>query len=259
MYQPGNPRRRKRITSACVKEVGVAPSTQSAPALSPGQMMKTLLAVLPVLSAGLYLMGSMYYQARLSGFGVEESLLPMPADRLLLSGFAAFLSFSGPVLMSSVIASAALVFAVIVTAVLSVTPQAQRWQAALERRWPRFRSKERVSPTMNGLVDKGANFFFYVSAAVMVVVLLVLIAALSNKAGKEQTEREIQDFAQGKGSIVTVTVGTLSSPTRAHLIECSAVHCAYWMDDGAHVFRHEQVTDIAATGKPKRVASIAAP
>jgi hypothetical protein len=59
----------------------------------PAQLIVT---VLPVLSAGLYLLGLSYHQGYLSAFGIDDSLYPLPTDLALFSGLFALIGVSFP-------------------------------------------------------------------------------------------------------------------------------------------------------------------
>jgi len=75
--------------------------------------LQTILTVLPVLSAGLYLMGATYHQGYLDVFGLDDSLFPLATDKALLSGFLALVTFGLVPMLYSIFAGLALAFTVV--------------------------------------------------------------------------------------------------------------------------------------------------
>jgi hypothetical protein len=205
---------------------------------------KTLLTVLPVLSAGLYLLGATYHQGYLGAFGIDDSMFQIPIDRLLFSGFVAFITFGLMPIVYSVAALVVLFVAVVLTAILSSVPQVQHWQLVITQKLHSFRSSRKPSPTMNALVDKSATLYAYTMGGVMVVVLFLVVAVLSSRTGREQAQREIDSFLVGKGNYVYFTTDQLSAPTKAKQIICGNTHCAFWLGQEAVILKHEQVKQI---------------
>lgn len=80
---------------------------------------KTLLTILPVLTAGLHLIGSTYHQSYLESFGIEDSMFLLPIDRLLFLGFYALLSLSMKPYMYGVLLSLLLYSIVLIVVMLS--------------------------------------------------------------------------------------------------------------------------------------------
>ena len=207
---------------------------------------KTLLTVLPVLSAGLYLFGATYLQGYLAEFGIEGSMFPAPVDRLLFSGFLALVSFGLVPFIYTFMAMLALVAAVIVAAALSSAPRVKRLQSALASKLQSMRSNEKPSPAVSAILDKSETVYTYTLGAFSVALLLALSAALSAKTGKEQAQKEIEQFSQGKGKYVQLSTETTPAATKARQIICGATHCAFWDGSGALVLRHEQIKQLKA-------------
>jgi len=199
------------------------------------------LAVLPVLSAGLYLMGVTYHQGYLDGFGIEDSLFPLSIDRSLLSGFLALVSFGLIPMAYTVFAAMALATSVVVAAALSSIPRVNRWQAIVLTKLHSMRSKNAPPPALNNLSDKWATVLMYVVGVFVVVFLLAVVAVLSTKSGREQARKEIDAFKSQNGNYVTLHTASLPATTRAKQIICSTSHCAYWLGSEAIVLRHENI------------------
>lgn len=206
--------------------------------------LQTALTVLPVVSAGLYLLGAMYYQGYLDGFGLEDSLFPLAIEKALLSGFVAFISFGLVPMLYSIIAILVLLFTVLVAAVLSSTPRVKYWQAKIVAKLSSRNSKSESSPTMNHFIDKGASIYGYIVGAFILTFSLLIVALLSMKSGQKQAQNEIDAFKDNKGNLVTLYTGSLPTPTRAKQIICSTSHCAFWLGGEAIILRHENIEKI---------------
>ncbi|MGJ7498364.1 hypothetical protein ACSFA8_25325 [Variovorax sp. RT4R15] len=208
--------------------------------------LKTLLTVLPVLSAGLYLFGATYLQGYLNAFGVDDSMFPASIDRLLFSGFIALVTFGLVPYVYAFLAMLALVAAVLIAAVLSSVPRVQRWQTILTKKVGNLRSDRKPSPVVNALLDKGETIYVYALGTFAIALLLVLLVVLSSRTGKEQAEREIDSFSQGKGNYVQLLADMTPMAIKAKQVICGATHCAFWTGNETIILRHEQVKQIAA-------------
>lgn len=96
--------------------------------------LQTILTVVPVLSAGLYLMGTSYHQGYLGAFGLDDSQFPLGTDRSLFSGFLAFVTFGLVPMLYAVFAIFTLAFTVLIAAVLSPHPRVKHWQAVITKK-----------------------------------------------------------------------------------------------------------------------------
>lgn len=203
--------------------------------------LQTILTVLPVLSAGLYLMGASYHQGYLDAFGVDDSLFPLATDRALLSGFLALVTFGLVPLLYTVFAGLALAFTVMVAGVLSSHPRVKHWQSIALAKLSTRRLKNAPSETMNGLMDKSATIYGYSFGVFLVVISLVGVAILSGKSGREQAVKEMHSFSDQVGNYVMLYSPLLPAPTRARQIICSQSHCAFWLGSESLVLQHESI------------------
>lgn len=206
--------------------------------------LQTVLTVLPVVSAGLYLLGAMYHQGYLYGFGLEDSLFPLAIEKTLLSGFVAFISFGLVPMLYAIAAILVLLFTVLVATVLSSTIRVKRWQAKIAAKLPSRSSKSESSPTMKHFIDKSESIYGYMVGTFLLIFSLLIIALLSMKSGQEQAQKEIETFKDKKDNWVMLYTGALPAPTRAKQIICSTSHCAFWLGDEAIILRHENVERI---------------
>jgi hypothetical protein len=206
--------------------------------------LQTALAVVPVVSAGLYLLGFAYHQGYLDGFGIEDSLFPLAADRSLLFGFFAFVSFGLVPMTYALAAFVFLFFTVVVAAVISSAPRVKEIQTRIITKLRSWLHKREPSPSMSFWVDKSGAVYGYAAGGFLVLFLLTVVALLAAKSGKEQAQKEIAAFAEQKGNWVVVHSPLLPEPKRAKQITCSDIYCAFWLGSEALIFRHENIERI---------------
>lgn len=202
---------------------------------------QTALTVLPVLSAGLYLMGATYHQGYLDAFGVDDSLFPLASDKALLSGFLALVSFGLVPMLYTIFAALFLAFTVMISAVLSSHPRVKHWLSVVLFRRPKWRIKTAPSAAMNDLVDRSAIIYGYCIGVFLLTLSLVFVAILSGKSGREQAIKEIRSFDEQVGNFATLHTPLLPSPIRTKQIICGQSHCAFWLGSDSLVLRHESV------------------
>ena len=203
--------------------------------------LKTILTVLPVLSAGLYLMGATYHQGYLDVFGLDDSLFPLATDKALLSGFLALVTFGLVPMLYSIFAGISLAFTVLVAAVLSSYPKVRHWQSVILAKLPKWRAKSQPFEAMNDLVDKSATIYGYSVGVFLLVFSLVAAAVLSGQSGREQATKEIRSFKEEVGSFAILYSPLLPTPTRTKQIVCGQSHCAFWLGGESLVLRHESI------------------
>lgn len=208
--------------------------------------LKTILTVLPVLSAGLYLLGTAYYQGYLATYGIDDSLFPISTERTLLVGFIAFVNVGFIPLGYTVLAFMCLVFAVLVAAVLSSTPMLHNLKAAFLAKVARFRHAKSIPESIENLTGKGESIYTYLAGIFICCFLMILGASASGKSGSKHAEKEMESFASGQGSFVTVVSSLLPTSAKAKKIVCSASHCAFWLGTETVILRHDSLDRIVA-------------
>jgi len=206
--------------------------------------LQTILTVLPVLSAGLYLMGATYHQGYLDAFGVDDSLFPIASDKALLSGFIALITFGLVPMLYTIFAGLALAFTVMVAAVLSSHPRVKHWQSIIFTKLSKLQMKDTPSDAMNDLADKGATIYGYSVGVFLVVISLLVVAVLSAKSGKQQAVKEIRSFNDQVGNYATLYSPLFPAPTRTRQIICNQSHCAFWLGSESLILRHESIERI---------------
>lgn len=213
----------------------------------------TLLTVVPVLSAGLYLLGATYHQGYLDGFGVDDSLFLLSTDRSLLLGLFSLLSFALVPMIYSGLSVVLLIIAVVIVAVLSSTDRAKKWLAVFESKFRSRPIKVQPSETVVSLVDKGAMLYLYIFGVALVFAILLVIAVLSLNGGREQAAKEIKDFENNKGNYVQLKEKSQLRPVKARQINCGSTHCAYWLGNETVILRHDDVDRVTAHKRKEEI------
>ena len=186
-------------------------------------------------------MGATYHQGYLEVFGLDDSLFPLATDKSLLSGFLALVTFGLVPMLYTMLAVLALVFTVLIAAVLSSNPKVKYWQTIILEKLAGWCFRNKPSQAMVDLIDKGATIYGYSVGIFLGIFSLVLVAVLSAKSGHEQASKEINSFKIRKGNYAILHTPFLSAPTRAKQIICSQSHCEFWLGDETLVLKHENI------------------
>lgn len=212
--------------------------------MKPPRLLQTLLAVLPVLTAGLYLLGLSYNEGYLDAFGIDDSIFPIPSDKALFTGFYILVTLSFPSGLYAIGAIGTFIVLVVVVAVLTSVARVQSIVARIKT-WLFFRFRKlTVAPTADALLDKGATAYAYVSGFVVSLSLLLVMAALSSKTGREQAEKAMADYARGKTVVAEFFLHQSPKPLVGKLVMCGERHCALWSPEGTTIVRHDLVERI---------------
>jgi hypothetical protein len=155
--------------------------------MSDSPIIKILLAVVPIISAFLYLVGFSYYQGYLEGFGLEPSLFPITLDVTFFYGFLALapISINAFLIMSFVVLIVILIL-LIVWLLLS-TKIAEKFHLWLESRKKMGKSKKEVlgEKKIFEIFDFIENYFFkYIFTGFIFLVAMLLTSITTQKNGK---------------------------------------------------------------------------
>lgn len=209
-----------------------------------------LVTIVPVLSWGLYLMGATYLQGYLAEFGIDDSMLVLPTDRLLLSGFFSFLNFGLLPFLYAVFAFLLLILAVAASASLFIHPRARAHLVLRRRRlalWlRRHRKPSRSFRPVIVAVDKMGTAYLYLAGPLMVLLSLFLMGQMSSLTGREHARKEKADFARATGSYVEVSESASATVMKAKQLVCSSAYCAFWLGAEAVVLKTDQINRITA-------------
>ncbi|PPK72519.1 hypothetical protein B0F87_1171 [Methylobacter tundripaludum] len=212
--------------------------------MKPHPALQTLLTVLPVLTAGLYLLGLSYNQGYLAVFGVDDSVFPLASDKALFTGFVSLVTLTFPAVLYAIGAFVAFIVLIFVAAVLSSTARVQSLITRIEA-WITHRRPAGITSSIAGdLIDKSATVYWYASGFVLALLLFLVMAMLSDKAGHEQAEKEVADFQSGKAISAQLFSPQVPSPYLGKLVMCGDKYCAFWSNAGTIVVRHEAIDRI---------------
>ncbi|MFJ7566733.1 hypothetical protein ACIQW9_07220 [Herminiimonas sp. NPDC097707] len=218
--------------------------------------LQTVLTVLPVLSAALYLLGATYFEGYLEGFGVDSPLFTLSIDRSLYIGFFSIVNFGLVPMAYTFLAIPGLLFIIGFAALISSTTEAKRLQEFLQKyrdskKDPQQKSAAAKPPgILLWLADKSTDLSIYVGGIFILLVVILLMALLSQNAGQKQAQREIKDFENKTGAQVFVYETSKSTPVRAKQITCGSSHCAFWVGTGSVVIKHEDISRVTAHAQP---------
>lgn len=216
--------------------------------------LQIFIAVLPVTSAGLYLLGISYVQGYLGAYGIDTSLYPLASDLALFSGLLALISVSFPAVVYALAALCLFVFAVLISASLASSSRVQVLTLWLVTRIQRWRPKQPQTPASTALLDRSFLVYAYATGVVAVLLALLLMAALSAKRGKEQAENERKEFTAGNGWHVTAVGDQLALPTPSRLVICGDRWCSFWTGEEAVTVRRESIQRIHSV-QPSKASS----
>lgn len=207
-------------------------------------MLQTVLTVLPIVTAGLYLLGLTYHQGFLEGFNIEESLFPLSVDRTLFQGFVAFMTLSAKPFYYSLIAAAAVFSTGVMAAVISSNQRVRNWGHLLASKLRQPSNKDPLSESAFLCIDKMITALIYAGIVIFIYLGLFIVAISATKSGKEQALHFIDSANKSKEGFVTLYLPNNTDPVIGKPILCSSSHCAYWLGNEAILYRNESVEKI---------------
>lgn len=204
------------------------------------RFIQILLTVLPVLTAGLYLLGLAYHQGYLFPFGLNESLFPLPSDKALSMGFYSLVVITFPAGIYAIGTIGAFVVLLVLAIVLSSKPRVAAIGMYIRAKITRNQSTQ-IPGAAERFIDLGEVACGYIVGLCISLLLVLIMAALAERSGKEQGQREIEVFANGEGSRVTVYTADIPRGLASKLVACSEIYCAFWSGINTTVLRHDLI------------------
>jgi hypothetical protein len=210
-------------------------------------MIRIVLTVLPIITAGLYLIGLAFHQGYLEGFGIEETLFPLSLERTLFQGFVAFLTLGAKPILYSVLAVMVLFISAVIVAVLSSSERVRKWAVLTLNK---FKAKKQVKsniPTWaSELIDAIANIFVFIAIIFFLYAALLLVAIFATQSGKEQSIQFIKKATDLKSGYVTVYIENNTDKIIGKPIICGSPYCAYWVSSEVLLLKNDSVSKIVA-------------
>lgn len=207
-------------------------------------MIQIVLTVLPIVTAGLYLLGLTYHQGFLEGFGIEETLFPLSVDRTLFQGFVAFLLLGAKPFAYSLVAVMAIFITAVLAAAISSNQRIHNWGHSLAIRLRPSSAAKPLSEEASKWIDKGSTLAIYLIVAFLIYLGLFVVALAATKSGKEQALRFIENSSKSKEGFVTLHFPNSPTSVTGKPIFCGASHCAYWLGTEAVLYKNESVEKV---------------
>lgn len=209
-------------------------------------MLRTILAVLPIVTAGFYLLGATFHQGFLGAFGIEETLFPISVDRTLFEGFVAFITLSAKPLVYLLVAVFGVCTTAMIAAILSSQRRVRSWVNLIARKIRAKQSRASTPEThITLLAEKLSVALIYVAGGFLIYVILLFVGLASTKSGQAEALRFVQISTENKDGFAILYPAPDSPSLTGKPIYCSTSHCAYWLGSEVIILRHELVAKIA--------------
>ncbi|WP_084615971.1 hypothetical protein [Solimonas flava] len=208
-----------------------------------------LLSLLPLVTAGSYFFGLVYYQAYMGQLGIEESLIQLSFHRTLFQGCVALIGVGLPGLLYALIAAELIYFGSELVLLLASRERVAKLLARIRAKL-KIESKKVVDPA-NATSDFSKLSFrmFLITGAIFsIVVLLLLIGLTADKSGRAAAEKFIQRAEDGKVAFKEVWVKGDEKPVIGIPMGCGEAFCA---------FRMAHASILIAQGDIARISPIA--
>lgn len=212
--------------------------------MKPTQIIKISLTVLPILTAGLYLLGLSYHQGYLAAYEINDSLFPLASDKALFNGFFNLLTFTFPSIIYTVGALGSFIILAVVATGLSSTVRVKAL-ATKAKYWIAEKKRHPIdTTTSNNLINKSATLYVYTSGIFLILLILFVMTILSDRSGREQAEKEINRFNSNQITTTEVHSNELPATYTGKLIMCGEKYCAFHRADETLIISHESINKI---------------
>lgn len=208
-------------------------------------MLRIVLTVLPIITAGLYLIGLAFHQGYLDEFGIEETLFPLSVDRTLFQGFVAFLTLGAKPIVYSLLAVMVLFISAVTVAVLSSSERIRNWTSMVVTKLkPKKQIKSTIPTWASELIDTAANMFIYIAIIFFLYASLLLVAIFATQSGKEQSIQFIKGATDLEKGYVTLHIENSAETMTGKPIICGSTYCAYWVGSKVTLLKNDSVSKI---------------
>ncbi len=217
--------------------------------MSDSHFFKTLAIVVPVTTAGLYLLGLTYHEGFLAAYGIEPSLFPLASEIALLQGFFVFApaAFSLKPVLYAVIAMFGVLFMAVIAYVLASNSRVQAIQIRFFSRKLRIDKKNpEIKQKIGDFVEKSEAIYQYFIGAFLIFLVTILVAGFAYKSGTELAVISLEKFNDNESKWVMLHFSNADSPKRAQQIICNTTHCAFWLGNEALILAHDKIEKVVA-------------
>jgi len=205
-------------------------------------LVKILLALIPILSATLYMLGLTYHLAYLRAFGLQPILFTIPSDVSILYGFFALFQIGFQAFYIGVLVAISLLFIIIIVVVLSSHTRVIK----IHTKVLFYINKFKFSGINNTIVDKSSTAYLYVCGLFLIVLFPYVLAIESAKAGEKLGESNKLKFKSKNANFTMLYITGSSSPIKVQQIVCSTTHCAFWSGKEVITLSHEKIEKVVA-------------
>jgi hypothetical protein len=199
------------------------------------QRAASMVTILPLIAAGLYLAGSAYVDAFLASLGLSSAQFSSSFEGLVLGGFLVmFVSGIWPVLY--------LIVAIGVVAVVATITAFLLRKRDVQRAFDLDRALRTASSLAGGdthadrldsLAERLLNTAIISMGTLLIVTTLILLPA---KAGHAAADRFKANAANGASVLADVFIKGAPGPRAGVLAACNESQCAYWFQDHSEIF-----------------------
>lgn len=211
-------------------------------------LLKILLALVPILSATLYMLGLTYHQGYLMAFGLQPILFTTPSDVSILYGFFALFQIGFQTFYIGVIVALLVLFIIIIVVVLSSHTSVMK----LHTKILFYLQKYKLPVRNNAIVDKSSTAYLYICGLFFIVLFPYVLAIQSIKAGEKLAESNKLRFKSENANFIMLYTTDSSPPIKVQQITCSTTHCAFWSGKEAITLSHEKIEKVVAYIKAKQ-------
>lgn len=216
----------------------------------PAHSLQAVITGLPIVTAALYLFGVVFYQGFMRRMGLEESQFPLTVDRTIFNGLFALLDLSAPQLINFILATEIFTLVTFIIVFISTSVRVRSFFKKVPLSLPENTTSEaKLSPPAP--ITEIANFAAKALALCLIVVFVILgiLAAsyFTDKSGQDVADAFIHKAEAGVRSPIELYLSGKSEPITAHIIVCSASHCAYLINGQAITYRNDQIEKTIAT------------
>jgi hypothetical protein len=201
-----------------------------------------LLVVLPVLTGGLYLLGTAYHSGRLTEFGLSDEVFPLVGEKSLLTGFFSFLRLSAVGLGYGVLAAVSLVIFAVGAQILTLSSRVRAIGAEIHRVFKKDnvdgKGSDKPAAAGDNLIK---NLLKYLGVAVVLVFVAIIASWLSAWLGQSQARDEKAKYAAHKVSVTRAIDRNNAELLSGYLIACSDKFCAFWTGEQSVVIPVEDI------------------
>lgn len=210
--------------------------------MSDSPFFRILIAIVPIMTATLYLAGLTYYEGFVGGYGVDPSLFSLASDTTLLYGFFSLGAIGLQPFNNIILIVLSLLLLIVLTAILSSDARVKAIQTKVVSRLERHMPSKEVS----GILDKGSTSYLYIAGTFLLVFLPFFIAVLSYQSGEKYANLNKDNFKNQTGKWVMLhSIGSIT-PIRGQQIACGKTHCAFWLGSEALILAHDRVEKVTA-------------